>query len=183
MHTSFAADTKALHERVAIIRLIKSAWNSNSLLSTAVASIRRGKLFSVQPFLLQISMLCVRSFIVCCVVGTSLLLALLCVALRASPAFAYLFVSVAVTCDFSAFLFYLSIHTFTFTTQSPTTTKTYLQIKMLVLKEADIKKSLPIKEALEVNKDAFIQQASESAIVPERIQIPTPKYSFFLIYF
>lgn len=46
---------------------------------------------------------------------------------------------------------------------------------MLVLKEADIKKALSIKEALEVNKEAFIQQANESAVVPERIQIPTPK--------
>jgi hypothetical protein len=65
-HTSFAADTRAGHERVAIMRRMKSGWNSNSLLSTVVASIFKGKLFSVQPFLLQISMLCVRSFIVVC---------------------------------------------------------------------------------------------------------------------
>ena len=47
---------------------------------------------------------------------------------------------------------------------------------MLILKESDIKQSLSIQEALEVNKEAFIQQASETAIVPERIQISSSKY-------
>lgn len=47
---------------------------------------------------------------------------------------------------------------------------------MLILKEDDIKQALSMKEVLEVNKEAFIQQASNSAVVPERIQIPFPEY-------
>jgi ornithine cyclodeaminase/alanine dehydrogenase-like protein (mu-crystallin family) len=44
---------------------------------------------------------------------------------------------------------------------------------MIILKDADIKKALSMREALEVNKEAFIKQADQSAVVPERIAIPT----------
>lgn len=52
---------------------------------------------------------------------------------------------------------------------------------MIILKEEEIKKALTMKEAMEVNKEAFIQQASQKATVPERIQIPAPEYVSFII--
>jgi len=46
---------------------------------------------------------------------------------------------------------------------------------MLILKESEIIQALTIQEAMEVNKEAFIQQASQKAIVPPRIAIPIPE--------
>eukprot|EP01111_Echinosteliopsis_oligospora_P012719 TRINITY_DN4392_c0_g1_i1.p1 TRINITY_DN4392_c0_g1~~TRINITY_DN4392_c0_g1_i1.p1 ORF type:complete len:322 (+),score=107.05 TRINITY_DN4392_c0_g1_i1:131-1096(+) len=45
---------------------------------------------------------------------------------------------------------------------------------MIILNEEQIKNLITIEEAIEVNRDSFVQQATGSAIVPDRISIPVP---------
>lgn len=49
-------------------------------------------------------------------------------------------------------------------------------VGMLILSDADVHKALSMKEAIDVNREAFKNASTGKAVVPPRIQLPVSQY-------